>query len=74
MGHFDLTAQSIGAIEDRATLGALPVTAGLRNQAFEVVDALAKNLGKERYEQLKIEGAELPVSEIVQRNRAALLN
>ena len=73
LDRFELTAQSIGAIEVRATLGALPVTASLREGAFEVVDALRNKLGEERFDQLKIEGAELPVSEIVQRNRSALL-
>ena len=73
LGHFELAAQSIGAIEARATLGALPVTASLRERAFEVVDALKRKQGEERFDTLKLEGAELPVSEIVQRNRSALL-
>ena len=73
LGHFELTAQSIGAIEARATLGALPVTASLREDAFDVVDALRKKQGEEQFNQLKAEGAELLVSEIVQRNRSALL-
>ncbi|MGI9318022.1 MAG: ATP-binding protein, partial [bacterium] len=74
LGNQELATLSIGAIEKRATLGALPVTASLREQAFDVAASLKKQLGEEQYLKLTAEGAELPVTEIVQRNRSALLS
>ncbi len=73
LGNTELAAQAIGAIEERAVLGALPVTESLRVQAFETSDFLKKHFGDEQYQLLVDQGAQFPVTEIVQRTRTALL-
>ena len=39
----------------------------------DVVDSLQSRLGRERYQQLTLEGSEMPVTDIVEQNRTVLL-
>ena len=66
-------AQVLGAIEAHTTLGGPPVMTALRDLAFETRDSLSDQLGEERTAEQRAKGASLPVVEIVDRTRNALL-
>jgi predicted ATPase/DNA-binding winged helix-turn-helix (wHTH) protein len=68
-----IAAQVLGAIEAHTTMGGPPVLTTLRDLAFETRDSLAEELGAERMEELRAEGASLPVGSLVDRARHALL-
>ena len=69
----ELAAQVIGAIERHSTLGAPPVMSVLRAEVLDTAEELASGLGSD-FEGLGAAGAALPVVDVVQRTRAALLN
>ncbi|MEM9038140.1 MAG: winged helix-turn-helix domain-containing protein [Actinomycetota bacterium] len=73
IGQQELACQLTGAIERRATMGAPPVMSVLRDRMLERREALAAAVGAERFAELLEDGAELPVVDVVQRTRAALL-
>jgi predicted ATPase/DNA-binding winged helix-turn-helix (wHTH) protein len=73
IGQYDVAAQVLGAIEAHTTLGGPPVMTTLRDLAFETRDSLSDQLGEERSAEQRAMGASLPVVEIVDRTRNALL-
>jgi len=73
IGHPELAAEVVGAIEAHAQLGVAPMSTILRNVAFEVRDSLSSRLGTARAEELRAAGAARPVVSVVHRTRNALL-
>jgi predicted ATPase/DNA-binding winged helix-turn-helix (wHTH) protein len=73
IGEHEVAAQVLGAIEANTSLGGPPVMTTLRDLAFESRDAVRSSLGRSHSEELWATGASLPVSNLVDRTRQALL-
>ena len=73
VGHRELAAELVGAVEAHAKLGVAPMSPTLRDVAFAARDALVGRLGASRFDELRVQGAASPVDVIVQRTRNALL-
>ena len=69
----ELAVQVIGAIEERATMATPPVMATLRTLELDTASELERRLGADRYQELHVQGAALPVADVVRRTRSALL-
>ena len=69
----ELAVQVIGAIEERATMATPPVMATLRTLELDTASELERRLGADRYHELHLQGAALPVADVVRRTRSALL-
>jgi len=73
IGQQEVAAQLLGAIELHTTMGGPPFMRALRDLAFETRDSVSAQLGEERTEELRTFGASLPVAELADRTRNALL-
>jgi predicted ATPase/DNA-binding winged helix-turn-helix (wHTH) protein len=73
LGHPQLAAEVLGAIEAHATLGVAPMSTILHDVAFETRDAIVAELGVAQADDLRRTGAHCRVDDIVHRTRSALL-
>lgn len=73
IGNVEMAAKTIGAIERYAGFGTPPFIAVLRARAAETAEDLAARLGEERYGELHRAGHDLPVADLIQAVRNALL-
>jgi predicted ATPase/DNA-binding winged helix-turn-helix (wHTH) protein len=73
IGQQEVAAELLGAIELHTTMGGPPFMQALRDLAFETRDSVAAQLGEERTETLRTFGASLPIAELADRTRNALL-
>ena len=72
IGQVELAARVLGAIEAHTTMGRPPVMTTLRNLAFDTRDSVTKQLGADHAEELRAEGAAMPVASLVGSIRNAL--
>jgi hypothetical protein len=73
LGHLELAAEVLGAIEAHALLGVAPMSPTLRAVAIATRDAVTGGLGADHADQLRARGASRPVVETVERTRRALV-
>ncbi|HEY7134434.1 MAG TPA: winged helix-turn-helix domain-containing protein [Acidimicrobiia bacterium] len=73
VGNLELAMELVGAIEEHATLGVVPMTSILHDVAFATRDDLVHELGDDCASELRAAGAACPVDEIVLRTRRALV-
>jgi predicted ATPase/DNA-binding winged helix-turn-helix (wHTH) protein len=73
IGNRELAMELVGSIEAHATLGVAPMSSILHDVAFATRDALIRDLGDARAEELRTAGTRCPEEEIVLRTRRALL-
>jgi len=73
LGHPEVAAEVVGAIEAHATMGAPPTMVSLRDLAFETRDGLVAKLGREETDERRRVGATRPLVVTVDRVRSALL-
>ena len=73
IGQQEVAAELLGAIELHTTMGGPPFMRALRDLAFESRDSVSAQLGEERTEELRTFGASLPIAELADRTRNALL-
>jgi len=73
VGDDELAVHVIGSTDRHASYATTPLPASQRDRALNAAAELQARLGDERYEALLTEGASLPVSEVVHRTRARLI-
>ncbi len=73
IGEDELAMELVGAIEAHTTLGVAPMTAILRDVAFDTREVLIEELGDPRAEELCAAGTRAPIEDIVLRTRRALV-
>ena len=73
IGHLELAAEVVGAIEAHAAIGSPPSPKLFRDLAVETRDSLPARLGADRSEELRSIGAARPLAATVHRTRRALL-
>jgi hypothetical protein len=65
-------AELVGAVETHASIAPPPSSEAVRERTAALLGEIESRLGTDRFEQLRREGALLPVEEVVHRTRAAL--
>lgn len=73
IGEHAVAAEVVGAIEEHATMGGPPVMTSLRELALATRDSLPARLGADRTAECRAVGASLPIAELVDRAKRALL-